>query len=123
MTSDLPPTADLVVVGGGLVGLATAFFAARAKLGSVVVLEPRSAVADLTSAHSAEGFRLEWDAPENIEMVRRSVEIFQNFADLVGIEGYDIRLQKNGYLFLSGSAGPAYRLSWPARVEPSYSSA
>ena len=111
--SELPSTADLVVVGGGLAGLFAALFAAREGLGRVVVLERRQAVASLTSAHSAEGFRLEWDAPANVRMVASSVEIFENFAELIGVANHDIGLRKAGYLFLSGSAGPTYR---PARL-------
>src|SRR5262249_13846971 len=72
------------------------------------------AVAGLTSAHSAEGFRLEWDAPENIAMVRESVDVFDRFAEIVGLSGYDVGVQKHGYLFISGSGGPAYR---PARLK------
>jgi len=111
---DLPDSADVVIVGGGLAGLFTAFFAAEAGLGRVLILERRGAVASLTSAHSAEGFRLEWDAPENIEMVRESVEVFDQFAEIVGLSGYNVAVEKNGYLFVSGSAGPAYR---PARLK------
>jgi len=111
---DLPDSADVVIVGGGLAGLFTAFFAAEAGLGLVLILERRGAVASLTSAHSAEGFRLEWDAPENIEMVRESVEVFDQFAEIVGLSGYNVAVEKNGYLFVSGSAGPAYR---PARLK------
>ncbi|HXM56277.1 MAG TPA: FAD-dependent oxidoreductase [Candidatus Dormibacteraeota bacterium] len=107
--ADLPATADVVVVGGGLAGLFAACFAHRAGLGRVVVLERRDAVASLTSAHSAEGFRLEWDAPENIAMVRDSVEVFEQFTELVGVPDIDIGLQRPGYLFLSGSAAPTYR--------------
>jgi len=111
---DLPDSADVVIIGGGLAGLFTAFFAAQAGLGRVLVLERRGAVASLTSAHSAEGFRLEWDALENIEMVRESVDVFDRFAEIVGLSGYDVGVEKNGYLFVSGSAGPAYR---PARLK------
>jgi sarcosine oxidase subunit beta len=111
--ANLPATADVVVVGGGLAGLFGAFFAARAGLGRVIVLERRAAAASLTSAHSAEGFRLEWDAPENIAMVRESVEIFDQFAELTELPGFDIGLRRPGYLFVSGSAGPTHR---PARI-------
>src|SRR5215831_3729095 len=107
--AELPAGADVVVVGGGLVGLFTAFFAARAGLGSVLVLERREAVASLTSAHSAEGFRLEWDAPENIEMVRESAGVFEHFAELVELPGFDAGLRRPGYLFLSAASGPTYR--------------
>jgi len=107
-----------VVVGAGLAGLFSAFYAARAGLGQVVLLERRGAVAGLTSAHSAEGFRLEWGCRENIEMVRDSVEIFDNFAEVIGIPGHEVGVQKNGYLFLSGSVGPSYRhANLKARVE------
>lgn len=111
--SELPDTADVVIIGGGLAGLFTALFAAGAGLGRVLVLERRAAVASLTSAHSAEGFRLEWDAPENIDMVRESVEVFDHFPELIGMPDHDIGLRKQGYLFMSGSAGPTYR---PARL-------
>jgi glycine/D-amino acid oxidase-like deaminating enzyme len=105
----LPHSADIVVVGAGLVGLATAFYAARAKLGRVIVLERGRDLADLTSAHSAEGFRLEWDAPENIAMVRESIEVFAHFEDVVGVLGHDVGLTQNGYLFVSSSAGAVRR--------------
>ena len=48
VTTDVPPSADLVVIGGGIVGAATAFFARRAGL-SVVLLEKRSALCTLTT--------------------------------------------------------------------------
>ena len=105
-------------MGAGLAGLFSAFYAARAHLGQVVLLESRGAVASLTSAHSAEGFRLEWGCRENVDMVRDSVVVFDNFAEVIGIPGYEIGVQKNGYLFLSGSVGPSNRdANLKARVE------
>lgn len=105
----LPAHADVVVIGGGLVGLATAFYASRAGLGDVVLLERNHALVSLTSEAAAAGFRLEWDAPENIEMVRRSVEVFRNFDEVAGIPGYSIDLHMSGYLFLSAATEDARR--------------
>jgi glycine/D-amino acid oxidase-like deaminating enzyme len=107
--SALPKQGDVVVVGAGLVGLFSAHCLERAGLGKVVVVERRNGVASLTSAHSAEGFRLEWDAHENIEMVRRSIDVFDNFADVVGVKDFKLDVRKNGYLFMSGATGPSYR--------------
>src|SRR3954452_19335088 len=107
--SSPPRRADVVVVGGGLVGLATAFYAARAGLGRVVVLERREALASLTSMHSAEGFRLEWDAVENIAMVRESIAVFEHFGEVVGLPGWDVGFRQPGYLFLSSPQGQAVR--------------
>jgi len=109
--SSVPSRADIVVIGGGLVGLATAFYASRANLGEVVLLERNDRLVGLTSQAAAAGFRLEWDAVENIEMVRRSIETFKHFDEVIGISGYSIDLQLSGYLFLSSATGEARRES------------
>ena len=69
----LPRSADLVVIGGGIVGAATAFFAARAGL-STVILEKRPALCTLTTPVSTGAFRLQFDNPEEIALVREGVE-------------------------------------------------
>ena len=71
---DAPPrSADLVIIGGGIVGAATAFFAARAGL-SAVILEKRPALCTLTTPVSTGAFRLQFDNPEEIALVREGVD-------------------------------------------------
>src|SRR5680860_562363 len=96
----LPPTADLVVIGGGIIGCATAFFAARAGL-SAVVLERRAALGTLTTPVSTGAFRLQFDNPEEIATVREGIELFDEFAERTGLAGWDIGLRHGGYLFCS----------------------
>lgn len=99
--ADRPPaTADLVVIGGGIIGCATAFYAARAGL-EVVVLERRAALGTLTTPASTGAFRLQFDNPEEIALVREGVELFDTFAERTGLEGWDIGLEHGGYLFCS----------------------
>lgn len=100
IVADLPPTADLVVVGGGIVGAATAFFAARAGL-RVVVLERRAALATLTTPASTGAFRLQFDNPEEIALVREGIELFDDFAARTGLAGWDLGVTHGGYLFAS----------------------
>src|SRR6186713_3430678 len=88
-TDATPPTADLVVIGGGVIGCATAFFAARAGL-RVVVLERHAALGTLTTPVSTGAFRLQFDNPEEIAMVREGVELFDAFADRTGLTGWDL---------------------------------
>jgi sarcosine oxidase, subunit beta len=98
--AEVPATADLAIIGGGVVGCATAFFAARAGM-RVVVLERRAALGTLTTPASTGAFRLQFDNAEEIAMVREGVELFDRFADRTGLEGWDLGLRHGGYLFCS----------------------
>jgi sarcosine oxidase subunit beta len=97
---ELPTHADLVVVGGGIVGCATAFFASRAGL-DVVVLERRPALATLTTPASTGAFRLQFDNPDEIALVREGIDFFDHFAERSGLDGWDLGVRHGGYLFCS----------------------
>jgi sarcosine oxidase subunit beta len=103
-----PRTAELVVVGGGIVGAATAFHAARTGL-RPLVLERRPALCSLTTAVAAGGFRLQLETTEQLELVRESAELFLHFAEVTGEAGYDSGVRQQGYLWLTTSAEGAER--------------
>jgi sarcosine oxidase subunit beta len=98
--ADPPRTTDLVVIGGGVVGAATAFHAARAGLHPLIV-EARPALCGLTTAASAGGFRLQLDDGEEYRLIRRSVDLFLNFEEVTGQGTYDPRVRQQGYLWLT----------------------
>jgi sarcosine oxidase subunit beta len=95
-----PRTADAVVVGGGIVGVATAFWLSRAGLDTVLV-EMRDGLSTLTTPNSIECFRAQFTEPPMAALAMASIEIFENFAEVVGIPGYDISLHHQGYLFVT----------------------
>jgi sarcosine oxidase subunit beta len=96
------------VVGGGIAGAATAFFAARAGL-SVAVLERRRRLATLTTPVATGAFRLQFDNPEELALVREGVELFDAFAERTGLAGWDLGLRHQGYLFASLTEAAAAR--------------
>ena len=96
--ADPPRAADLVIIGGGIVGAATAFHASRAGL-RPVLLERRAALCTLTTPASTGAFRLQFDNHEELELVRESVELLSNFSEVTGQTRYDPRLQRQGYLW------------------------
>lgn len=110
----LPRSADVVVVGGGIVGAATAFYASRAGL-SVVLLERRAGLATLNTTRSLEAFRAQFEDPDDIAMMRESISVFERFAEVVGLPGYDISLHQQGYLFVTQDPDGPARVG--ARVE------
>src|SRR5437763_6841215 len=99
---DPPATADLVVIGGGVVGAATAWHAARAGLRPVLV-EARPALCTLTTPVATGAFRLQFDNPEEIALVRESVELFLHFSDVTGQRQHDPAVKEQGYLWATTS--------------------
>lgn len=95
--TDFPATADVVIIGGGVIGAATAFYATRAGL-TVIVAEKRAGLGELTTSASLAAFRAQFAEPENIAMMRESIAVFEHFAELTGV---DIGLHQRGYLFVT----------------------
>jgi len=95
-----PKSADAVVIGGGMVGVATAFWLSRAGL-DVVLVEMRDGLSTLTTPNSIECFRAQFTEPAMAELARPSIEILENFNEVTGLPDHDISLRHHGYLFVT----------------------
>ncbi len=95
---------DAVVIGGGIVGAATAFWLSRAGL-EVVLVEMRDGLSTLTTPVSAECFRAQFAEPAMAALAVPSIEMFENFHDVIGVPGYEISIKQQGYLFLTQDPG------------------
>jgi sarcosine oxidase subunit beta len=91
---------DAVVIGGGIVGTATAFWLSRSGM-DVVLLEMRDGLSTLTTPASAECFRAQFAEPAMAELAIPSIEMFERFDEVIGIPGYGISIKQQGYLFLT----------------------
>jgi sarcosine oxidase subunit beta len=92
----LPSRASVVVVGGGVIGLSTAYHLARAGVRDVVLLE-RDTFGSGSTCKAAGGVRAQFSDAVNIELGARSLQAFETFGATFGQE---IDLQQVGYLFL-----------------------
>ena len=72
-------TAELVVIGAGVIGAATAFAARRAGI-DAVVLEARPAAAAATTAAATGAYRVQQDDPDELALVRETVAAMEDFA-------------------------------------------
>ena len=106
VVSQLPARADLVVVGGGIVGASTAFFAARAGL-DVVLVERLPRPAAFTTAVAAGGYRLQLEDADELGLVRRTVQLLEQFADETGQSVHTPGILRQGYLWLATTEGTA----------------
>ena len=97
--TSLPAAAEVVVVGGGIMGASIAFHLAEASVTDVVVLE-QGTLGSGSSAKPLGGVRATFSDANNVELGLRSLQAFENFADRFRI---DIGLCQVGYLFLCRS--------------------
>src|SRR4051794_37761760 len=95
MSAALPTRADVVVVGGGVMGTSAAFHLAEA--GVEVLLLERGQLAGGSTSRAAGGVRAQFSDPLNIALGARGLEAFARFAQRPGQE---VDLHRNGYLFL-----------------------
>jgi sarcosine oxidase subunit beta len=92
----LPDRAELVVIGGGIVGASIAFHLAEAGIDGVVLLE-RDDLASGSSGKPIGGVRAQFSDALNIQLAARSLTAYDRFRQTPAA---DIHLDKVGYLFL-----------------------
>jgi len=95
-----PATTDAVIIGGGIIGVATAFWLSRAGI-ETVLLEMRDGLSTLTTPQSIECFRAQFTEPAMAALAVPSIEIFEHFGEVIGIPGYEISIRHQGYLFVT----------------------
>lgn len=93
--SPFPSSADVVIIGGGVMGTSAAFHLAEAGVG--VVLVERDQLASGSTSKAAGGVRAQFSDELNIKIAMRSLAAFEAFENR---PGGDIGLHQNGYLFL-----------------------
>ena len=94
---------DVVVVGGGAIGMSIAYYLrAHPKACSVGVVEKDPAYTLASTPRASGGARRLFSTPENIEMSNYSIDCFTNFDRDMKVDGEDssISWKKNGYLFI-----------------------
>ena len=96
----VPNAADVVVVGGGVMGLSTAYHLARAGVDRVVLLE-RGSLGGGSTCKAAGGVRASFSDEVNIRLGQHSLETLERFGHEFGQE---IDLHQVGYLFLLDDA-------------------
>lgn len=91
-----PTRAEVVVIGGGVMGLSTAYHLAKGGTTDVVVLE-KDELGSGSTCKAAGGVRAQFSDAVNVELGMRSLEVFRNFPELFDQE---IDYHESGYLFL-----------------------
>ncbi len=90
-------SADVVVIGGGVVGLSVAFHLGLRRAGRVVVLERAGFLGTGSTGKCAGGIRQQFSSEANVRLSVESVRFLERFEEHTGVP---LDFHQNGYLFL-----------------------
>jgi FAD-dependent oxidoreductase domain-containing protein 1 len=101
--------ADVVIVGGAIIGSAVAtFLASRADFdGRIMVVERDPSFRTSSTTLSAASIRLQFSTPLNIEISRFGIDLIKHPDRYLAVDGEvpEVDFVENGYLFLATEAG------------------
>jgi glycine/D-amino acid oxidase-like deaminating enzyme len=92
----LPRTADVVVIGGGAVGVSIAYHLAERGVRSILVLE-RDQVGAGSTSKAAGGVRVQFPLPQEVAFSLHSLRVFTDFESVIG---QPAEFKRAGYLYL-----------------------
>jgi sarcosine oxidase subunit beta len=96
----------VVIVGGGIVGSAAAYYLAEA--GEEVVVCERSTPGAGSTDRAVGGIRAQFGSPANVALSLRAMDVWERFEEAFGV---DIEYRRHGYLFLTASEDTAGSLA------------
>jgi len=101
-------SADVVIVGGGVIGSSVAYHLVALEPGiRVVVVERDRTYAHASTTLSVGGVRVQFSLAENVRISLYAQEVFERFEDEMAVDGERpaISYRQEGYLFLVAPAG------------------
>ena len=102
---------DVVIVGGGGIGSAVAYFltANRDFRGKVAVVERDPTYSRASTTRSASSVRQQFSTPGNIEMSKFGAHFLKHIGDYLAVDGEvpQVSFHEIGYLFLASAEGRA----------------
>ncbi|MGZ3534755.1 MAG: NAD(P)/FAD-dependent oxidoreductase [Thermodesulfobacteriota bacterium] len=90
-------TADVVIIGGGIIGLSIAYHLALKKAGRIVLFE-KGQLGEGSTSRCVGGIRTQFSTETNIRFSLESLKTFERFKDEFGV---DPEFKRIGYLFLA----------------------
>lgn len=92
---------DVLIIGGGILGLSLAYHLARLGARDVTVIEQRYLTYG-ASGRNGGGVRMQWSTATNIELMQESIDLCKRFVTDLGV---NVWLRQGGYLFLAQTEG------------------
>jgi sarcosine oxidase subunit beta len=95
---NLPTTADIVIIGGGVMGASAAFHLAKCGVKNIVLLEKEEFFGTGATGRCAGGVRYQFSTDINVRLSIESLPMIENFKEEIG---QDVDYRKCGYLLIA----------------------
>jgi len=94
---DFPNSADIVIIGGGVMGASAAYHLAQRGMKNIVLLEKESFFGQGATGRCAGGVRYQFATEINIRLSLASLPMLERFKEEIG---QDVNFRRCGYLFV-----------------------
>jgi sarcosine oxidase subunit beta len=94
---DVPKSAQIVIIGGGVMGASTAYHLAQAGAKDLLLLERTAHLEDAATSRCAGGVRYQFATEVNIQLSKVSLPMLERFKNEVGV---DPLYRQCGYFFV-----------------------
>jgi len=95
-------TADIVIIGGGIIGMSTAYELSRRDAGRIVVVEKATGVASGSTGASSAIVRLRYSHTDTMRMARHGQEVYRDWAAYTGLARPRASMRQTGVLWMLG---------------------
>src|SRR3970040_1140343 len=95
---DTPRTADIVVIGGGVMGASAAYHLAKCGTKNVVLLEKEEFFGTGATGRCAGGVRYQFSTEINVKLSLESLPMIERFKEEIG---QDVNYHQCGYLLVT----------------------
>jgi sarcosine oxidase subunit beta len=95
---ELPKTADIVIIGGGVMGASALYHLAERGVKNVVLLEKEEFFGSGATGRCAGGVRYQFSTEINVQLSQASLPMIERFKDEIG---QDVNYRQCGYLLVA----------------------
>ena len=95
---NLPTTADIVIIGGGVMGASTAYHLAQRGLKNILLLEKENFFGQGATGRCAGGVRYQFSTEINVRLSLESLPMIERFKDEIGQE---VSYKQCGYMLVA----------------------
>ena len=95
---NIPATADIVIIGGGVMGASAAYHLAKRGMKNIVLLEKEEFFGTGATGRCAGGVRYQFSTEINVKLSIESLPMIERFRDEIG---QDVNYRQCGYLLIA----------------------